>query len=105
MKLAVLIGGFESGDELAAKHTPEHLDGEKEAWARSNPAGVIERESAGGNDAVHVRMKLELLVPGVQHAEEADLSSEMGGIARDLQQGFGAGPEQQTIDDLLVLEC
>ena len=85
MKLAVLIGGFESGDELAAKHTPEHLDGEKEAWARSNPAGVIERESAGGNDAVHVRMKLELLVPGVQHAEEADLAPEMSGVASDFE--------------------
>ena len=50
-------------------------------------------------------MKLEFLVPGVKHAEEADLGSEMGGIARDLQQGFGAGPKQQTVDDLLVLEC
>jgi hypothetical protein len=42
-------------------------------------------------------MKLELLVPGVKYAEEADLGSEMGGIARDLQQGFGAVPEQQTV--------
>ena len=95
MKLAVLIGGFESGDELAAKHTPEHLDGEKEAWARSNPAGVIERESAGGNDAVHVRMKLELLVPGVQHAEEADLAPEMSGVASS----FGPSPLPDTMPD------
>jgi hypothetical protein len=29
----------------------------------------------------------------------------MGGIAPDLQQGFGAGPEQQTVDEFLVLEC
>jgi hypothetical protein len=71
----------------------------------SNPAGVIAGESAGGNDTVDMGMKLELLVPGVKHAEEADLSSEMGGIVRDLRQGFGAGPEQQTVDDLLILEC
>ena len=50
-------------------------------------------------------MKLEFLVPGVKHAEEADLGSEMGGIARDLQQSFCASPEQQTVDDLLVLKC
>ena len=49
-------------------------------------------------------MKLEFLVPGMQHAEEADLGSEMGGIARDFQQGFGAGPEQQTVDEFPVLE-
>ena len=70
----------------------------------SNPAGVIAGESAGGNDTVDMRMKLEFLVPGVKHAEEADLGSEMGGIARDLLQGFGAGPEQQTVDEFSVLE-
>ena len=52
---------------------------------------------------VDMRMKLEFLVPGMEHAEEADLGSEMGGVACDLQQGFGAGPEQQTVDHLLVL--
>ena len=40
----------------------------------------------------------------MEHAEEADLGSEMGGIARDFQQGFGAGPEQQTIDEFPVLK-
>src|SRR6266571_7939276 len=77
VQLAMLKRRLESSDELAAKHTAEHLDGEKETRARSNPAGGIERESAGGNDAVHMRMNLELLVPGMQHAEETDLSPEM----------------------------
>src|ERR1700726_2835805 len=70
----------------------------------SNQAGVIAGDSAGGNDTVDMGVKLEFLVPGMEHAEEADLGSEMGGIARDLQQGFGAGPKQQTIDDFLVLQ-
>jgi len=70
----------------------------------SNPAAVIAGESAGGDDTVDMGMELEFLVPGMEHAEEADLGSEMGGIARDLQQGFGAGPKQQTIDDFLVLQ-
>ena len=69
----MLKSGPESGDELAAKQTPEYLNGEKEARARSNPAGVIERESAGGDDTVDMGMKLEFLIPGVQHAEEANL--------------------------------
>ena len=49
VKLAMLKSRLESGDELAAKHAPEYLDREKEARARSNPAGVIERESTGGD--------------------------------------------------------
>src|SRR5271169_4172416 len=66
--------------------------------------GVIGGESAGRNHAMDMRVKLELLVPGVQHAEEADLRTEMSGIAGDFQKCFGTGPEQQTIDDLCVPE-
>jgi hypothetical protein len=64
---------------------------------------VIEGQAAGGDDAMDMGVKLELLVPGVQHTEEADLSTEMSGIAGDFQKCFGTGPEQQTIDDLGVL--
>ena len=71
---------------------------------RSNPAGVIVVESTGGNDAVDMGMKLEFLVPGMEHTEEADVGSQMGGITRDFQQGFGAGPEQQTVDEFPVLQ-
>ena len=85
MQLAMLESGPESGDELAAEHAPQYSNGKEEAWVGSNPVGVIARESAGGNDAVDMGMKLELLVPGVKHAEEADLGAEMGGIARDFQ--------------------
>ena len=95
---------FRAGDELAAKHALQYSNGKEEAWMGSNPAGVIAGESAGGNDTVDMGMKLEFLVPGMEHAEEADLGTEMAGIARDLQQGFGAGPEQQTVDEFLVLE-
>ena len=95
VQLAVREGRLEAGDELATKHAPQHGDGEEEAWMGSNPAGVIAGESAGGNDAVHMRMKLELLVPGVQHAEEADLAPEMSGVASS----FGPSPLPDTMPD------
>jgi len=79
------------------------LDGKKEVRTGSNPAGVIERESAGGDNAVDMGMKLELLVPGVKHAEEADLGPEMSGVASDLEKSFCTGTKQQTIDHFLVL--
>ncbi len=104
MQLASLKGQLESVDELAAKHLPEHGNGEKEARVRSNPAGVIEREPAGGNNAVDMRMNLELLVPGVEHTEKADLSSEMGGVASDFEKSFCASTKQQTIDHFFVLQ-
>ena len=40
---------------------------------------MIRSETAGGEYAVDVRMKLQSLIPGVEHAEEANLSTEMPG--------------------------
>jgi hypothetical protein len=103
VQLTKLKGGLETVDELAAKHPPEHRNGKKEARVRSNPAGVIEREPTRGDDTVDMGMNLEFLVPGMQHAEETDLSPEMCGVPRHLQKRFCAGPQQQTIDDLFIL--
>jgi len=104
MKLAMPKGRFETSDELAEKHAPEYLDGEEEARAGSNPASVIERESARRDDTVDMGMKLEFLVPGVEHTEEADLSPEMSGVASDFEKSFCAGTKQQTIDHFFVLQ-
>ena len=49
-------------------------------------------------------MKLELLVPGMQHAEEADFRAEVSGIASDFEKCFGTGAEQQIVEDLFVLQ-
>jgi tetratricopeptide (TPR) repeat protein len=40
---------------------------------------------AGGSDTVDVGMKLKFLVPGMEHAEEADLGSQMGAVARHFE--------------------
>jgi hypothetical protein len=49
-------------------------------------------------------MKFELLIPGVQHAEEAEVSAEMSGSAGDFEQGFGTGLQQEMVEDLFVLQ-
>ena len=59
----------------------------------TNPARVVERESAGGDDTVNMGMKLQLLVPGMQHTEEADLGPETSGITSDLEESFCTGTE------------
>ena len=93
VQLAVREGRLEAGDELATKHAPQYSNGEEEAWVGSNPAGVVAGEPAGRNDTVDMGMKLEFLIPGVEHAEEADLGSEMGRISSDLEKSFCAGPK------------
>ncbi len=51
-----------------------------------------------------MRVNVEFLTPGVQDAEEADFCTEMLGIARDFEKGFGASAKQEIVDDLLVLQ-
>src|SRR5882724_10510101 len=98
-------GGFESGDKLAAEDTAEYFDGKKEGAARGDPARMIRSETAGGKHTVDMRMMLQSLVPGMEHAEEADLRAEVLGIASDLQQSGSTGVKQQVIDQPLILQC
>jgi len=53
---------------------------------------------------MHMRVQLEFLIPGVQHAEETDLRAEMSGIASDFEERFRTGSEQEIVDDLFVLQ-
>ena len=48
---------------------------------------------------------MQVLPPGVEHGEEADLDAKMLPIGGDLQQRFRSRAEQQSIDDLLILKC
>ena len=51
-----------------------------------------------------MRVHFEFLTPGVQHAEEADLCTEMFGIVSDFEKGFRTGAKQEIVNDLLVLQ-
>ena len=85
-------------EKLTAKDAAEDLDREEEGILGVNPAGVGWVETAGGNDAVEMRMQSEVLSPGVQDAEEADLGSEVLGVGGNLKHGLGGGAEEQIIE-------
>jgi len=94
-----------SSDELAAEDTAEHTDGQEEGAPGRDPVRAVWSETAGCNDAVDVRMKLQSLIPAVKHAEEADLGTEVPWITSDFKQGLSAGVKEQVIDEPLVLQC
>lgn len=104
VELAILKSLFECVDELAAKEFTQHFLGQEIVVAGTNPAGAIRREAASRNDTMHMRMSAELLAPRMQDAEEANLCAEVSRIASDFQQGFGAGAEQEIVNDLFVLQ-
>src|SRR5271169_5246264 len=67
-------GALQGSHELAAKNPAQHFEGKKERVAGVDPVGVVQRESSGGDHAMDMGMRLQPLIPGVQHAEEPDLS-------------------------------
>src|SRR5258708_16155154 len=104
LQLAVAKGALESRNKLATKDATEHLDGKKEVVASFDPVRVVSGESAGRNHAMDMRVKFELLIPSVQHAEEANLRTEMSRIASDFEKGFRTGAKQEIVDELLILQ-
>src|SRR5712692_2350024 len=65
---------------------------------------MIRRKPTRGNDAVNVRMQQQVLSPGVQDADHADLGSQVFLIRCDLQQSSCAGGEQQIVKQARVFQ-
>lgn len=47
---------------------------------------------------------LKVLSPGVEHAEEADVCTQVPGVASQLEHRRGAGAVEQIVEQSLVLE-
>ena len=89
---------------FASKYEPECFFGKKEPVMRMDPGLVIGRESTGRSDTMDMRMMLHFLVPGVEHAEEADVSAEAFGIAGEFEQGCSTESEEHVVDEFFVLQ-
>src|SRR5260370_40463394 len=44
------------------------------------------------------------LSPGMEHREESDLRAQMLGVGRNSAQRLADGPEQNVVDDVLILQ-
>ncbi len=53
---------------------------------------------------MYMRMNVEFLAPGVQHAEETDLCAKTIRVASHFEKSFCTGAEQEIVEDLLVLQ-
>src|ERR1700732_5552215 len=51
-----------------------------------------------------MRMKLQALIPAVEHAEKAALGTEVARIAGDLKQCLSARVKEQVVDEPFVLQ-
>ena len=83
------IGAAEQRQELAPKHLGEDFARQEESrMARADPTRVIRGDTAGGNQAMQVRMRTHLLIPGVKHCQKADLGTDAAWIGGQSEQGL-----------------
>jgi hypothetical protein len=68
------------GQKLAAKELCQHREREEKVVLCLYPARAIERQAAGGDDAMGVWMQREIAGPGVEHGGDPELSAEPLGI-------------------------
>src|SRR5664279_5306544 len=97
-EFSFLIRLLEQGQHLAPEQAAEHAHRQEESGSAVDPAGMIEGEPTGGNQAMQVRMVAQILAPGVEHGQHPDACTEMAGISGDGEQGFGSGARQQVIE-------
>ena len=90
------VKGPQTCYKLAAENAAEYAHRQKEVGRRSDPPGVISRQSTTRYDTVDVRVSLQSLSPRMQNAEEADLGTEASRIGRNFQQRCGACIEQES---------
>src|ERR1700719_3996390 len=90
--------------EPAAEAAAECLDGQEEAGRGIDPSGAIESEAARRNDVVDMGMMLEVLSPGMEHAEESDVGSQVPGTPSQFEHRRCTGAVEQVVEQPLVLQ-
>ena len=92
-----LAGVPEPGQKFAPEHPSEDGDREEVVVTAGDPAALVVRESAAGDDAMDVRVQREVLAPGVQHRQHADVSPEVLRVRGHLKEGFRGSPHEQAV--------
>ncbi len=90
----------------AAETSAEYLAGQEEAWiANRDPARAIGRQSAGGDQAVQMDMRTHLLVPGVEHGQEAEPCSESMRVGGNSEEGLRNRSKKDVVEASRILQC
>lgn len=80
---------------------PEDLDRDKESAGRKADL-TVPGQASGGNDAVHMDMVIQFLVPGMEDLYDAGGGAEIFFIGGQLKQGFGTAFVQKAVKKPLV---
>src|ERR1700730_3284514 len=90
-------------EEQASEQAREHPNRQEEAWSTTgDPSAAVRGQPAAWDDAMQMRMIKQLLPPGVQHGEEANLGTQVLWIGGQGPRRLGGRAGQAAAQDHLA---
>ncbi len=100
-KGAILIEPVQEGKVFPPELVPQDKNRQEEfPTAPADPA--VRGKAAAGKDAVHMDMAAHLLVPGMEHLDDAVLGAQVFFVGAQFQERLRAASVEEPVKDLLV---
>jgi hypothetical protein len=91
--------------QIQPSKTPrENADGQEEVRPTWDPTRAIRGQAPRGQDAMEVRVMVQLLASGVEDSQAADLRAKVLGVPRDVLEGLRHRVKEQTVELAGVLQ-
>ena len=100
-KFLLLVQGIQEGKIFSFELIPQDFDRDEKFCGRL-PDPADRSKPSPGDDAVHVDMVVQFLVPGVEYLDDPGLCSKVFFVSRQFQKRFGAALMEQPIKKLLI---
>ena len=97
-KLLLLMQRIQKGEIFPLELIPEDFDRDEKLSGRL-PDPAVRSNPSSGNDAVHMDMVVQFLVPGVEHLDDPGLSSKIFLVCAQFQKSFGTAFMEQPVKE------
>ena len=96
-----MVQGVQEGEIFPLELIPENPDGDKKLCRRL-PDPAVRSKPSPRDDAVHMDMIIQFLVPGVEYLDDPGLCAKIFLVCTQFQKGFGTALMEQSIKELLI---
>ena len=92
---------IQKGEIFPLKLIPQDSDRDEKLCGRL-PDPAVRSKPSPRDDAVHMDMIIQFLVPGVEYLDDAGNGAEVSWVSRKFQECFGTASMEKVVQKLLV---
>lgn len=100
-KLFLTVEAVQESEIFALEFIPKDIDRKKKGRG-GLPDFPVRGQPAAGDDAVHMDMVVQFLVPGVEYLDDSGLCAEIVSVSREFQECLGTALMEQTVKEPLI---